>query len=1801
MRKLLLLAVFCAAALAQQQSYPQLGYVRFVTTDPSGACGNPNYVTMNTTTGALLGCKASVWTAIGGGSGGAANISHSCAGTGLTTCAVDITTLGLTTFDSGLIECLAGTTNLAVTTVTAAGGPPLTTVTAGFSAHDGPIVCRVNSSGGNGGATVSIAGTANQLTASGAACTIAGGGTCTLSIPTNPTLPGNTTGTFIGGLTGNVTGNASGSAGTVTSIASHASTELSDTAGIARSSNNLSFFSATSSSQLFGVISDETGGGGVLVGSASPTIVTPTIASFANATHTHQNAAGGGTLDAAAIASGTLGVARGGSGLATLTAHLLYVGNGTTAPNSVAIGTAGQVLTSNGAGLDPTFQNSAGGSPLTTKGDLFGFSTLAARVPIGTDGQVLTADSSQALGLKWAAVSGTGTVTTTGDMTANAILTSAGSAGTVIQAANATATIDPSTGNFGTPGTITVGLGAGNAGAVEYAQGTAPTAGTNSVTVYAPTSVTSYTMRLPGAAATGFVLGTNTSGDVVQSFVASSGSGSVCLTTNCAMTTPDLGTPSALVATNATGIAAGLTAGITNAVKSATTTVNVSAATAPSTGQVLTATDSTHATWQAAAGGGGSVFTGSTATASTGITGTAAAPIISLSDQSVKSPLRFQLAVTASTPVTSLTINNKSAGARFGVVWTQPATNMAAVTLGASVTGTPCAVSQAANAMTEQWFEVSADGSTVYNVSCSSTDPLVDFSTFNVTLPAGSGFVATAANNIGIDSATSLPHIWAGADRTFVLSGPGSSFDALPILTAADTVAYYQINGGADCGDSGHALKYTVSTHLFGCQAITASAGSVALDAITAAGGANSINNGDNAQTWNWSLTTSSASAFKFTENTASTAAGTPFLLNVATLSTSTLNPFQVTAGGTANGVRVNTSGVLSKIGTGSVNADALNGTAFTGTSGHLVSFGAANIPADSGVVAANAVVASSPGAGIAHFAGSTQTVTSSAVSLTADVSGLLPLANGGTAANLTASNGGIFYSTSSAGAILAGTATARQMLQSGASTTPAWSATTWPATTTINRILYSSSTSVIGEITTANGGLLNANASGVPAMTVTPVLGLAGTSTGTIGLSGVTSGVVTIQPASAAGTWSMTMPTSGGSASQFLQTNGSGVTTWATPSGTISGLTTNAIVAAASSSTIATPSTTSTIDSSGNMVLAGTLTTSGGTVTWGTAGGFISPEGTAPTVGFPASGLDGCYADSTQHGYLCSYDNGSLLPLALGPASTTSGHVVSWNSTTGALMADGGAVAANLVVASSPGAGIAHFAGSTQTVTSSALALADMATQAAGTVVANATGSTAAPTATRTLTLGLAGTAAGTIAYSGATAGTFTIGATPNTTASNTLLGPAAVITTGHIVDCTTSSTTCTLHDSGVVTANVVNASSPGAGVAHFAGSTQTVTSSAVALTDLATQAADSMLLNATAGSAAPTAVAMPTSGTNGCAGASNALTYNTTTHALGCNSISAGGAALSSLTAAAGSNTIANGDNPQVWNWALTTTNQSAFTFGETTAGTGPGELLVNIQTKATSTAAPLTITAGGTANGVQVGTTGALIKIGTGSVVADAAAASIALTTPVITTDIHSTSAGSATVGSAALPFGSVYIGTAATNNIKVTGTSAAARVVTIPDVAADSTVVLAATSTTTTQFLAASATAGLGAYRVIATTDLPAVSFTTPGSSKTFSAATPTAIFECTTTCTITMPVPAAGQQYCVRNANNVSTVITFAAIGSSAMYEATAKTSYGTAGTGTLVSGGSVLDQMCLVGKDSTHFDIYSYAGSWVAN
>lgn len=71
--------------------------------------------------------------------------------------------------------------------------------------------------------------------------------------------------------------------------------------------------------------------------------------------------------------------------------------------------------------------------------------------------------------------------------------------------------------------------------------------------------------------------------------------------------------------------------------------------------------------------------------------------------------------------------------------------------------------------------------------------------------------------------------------------------------------------------------------------------------------------------------------------------------------------------------------------------------------------------------------------------------------------------------------------------------------------------------------------------------------------------IGTAGATQGSLLLSGATSGAVTITTAGAAGTWTLTLPANDGDSGQFLQTNGSGTTSWATVTQTFWSLTGNA------------------------------------------------------------------------------------------------------------------------------------------------------------------------------------------------------------------------------------------------------------------------------------------------------------------------------------------------------------------------------------------------------------------------------------------------------------------------------------------------------------------------------------------------------------------------------------------------------------------------------------------------------------------
>ena len=119
--------------------------------------------------------------------------------------------------------------------------------------------------------------------------------------------------------------------------------------GDALTTNPLSQFASTTSDQLRGVISDETGSG-ALVFANSPTLVTPALGTPSSGTLT--NCTG---LPTAGLVDDAVTLAK----MAVGTAGNLITYDASGNPSAVATGTAGQRLTSNGTGAAPTFQSEA--------------------------------------------------------------------------------------------------------------------------------------------------------------------------------------------------------------------------------------------------------------------------------------------------------------------------------------------------------------------------------------------------------------------------------------------------------------------------------------------------------------------------------------------------------------------------------------------------------------------------------------------------------------------------------------------------------------------------------------------------------------------------------------------------------------------------------------------------------------------------------------------------------------------------------------------------------------------------------------------------------------------------------------------------------------------------------------------------------------------------------------------------------------------------------------------------------------------------------------------------------------------------------------------------------------------------------------------------------------------------------------------------------------------------------------------------------------------------------------------------
>lgn len=229
-------------------------------------------------------------------------------------------------------------------------------------------------------------------------------------------------GTFSGNITGNVTGNASGSSGSCTGNSATATTstnvtvadESSDTTCFPlfvtaatgdlapKSASGLTFNSSTDvlsgtfAGNITGnVTGNVSGTSGSTTGNAATATALATARNIggvsfdgtANIDLAGVNSAGNqNTSGTAAGLSATLIVGSGGTGATSLTANGVLIGNGTSAVTAVDLSTKGKILIGDGSGNPQALS-------------------------VGSNDQVLTADSGETTGVKWANAGGGGVST----------------------------------------------------------------------------------------------------------------------------------------------------------------------------------------------------------------------------------------------------------------------------------------------------------------------------------------------------------------------------------------------------------------------------------------------------------------------------------------------------------------------------------------------------------------------------------------------------------------------------------------------------------------------------------------------------------------------------------------------------------------------------------------------------------------------------------------------------------------------------------------------------------------------------------------------------------------------------------------------------------------------------------------------------------------------------------------------------------------------------------------------------------------------------------------------------------------------------------------------------------------------------------------------------------------------------------------------------------------------------------------------------------------------------------------------
>jgi hypothetical protein len=273
-------------------------------------------------------------------------------------------------------------------------------------------------------------------------------------------------------------------------------------------------------------------------------------------------------------------------------------------------------------------------------------------------------------------------------------------------------------------------------------------------------------------------------------------------------------------------------------------------------------------------------------------------------------------------------------------------------------------------------------------------------------------------------------------------------------------------------------------------------------------------------------------------------------------------------------------------------NSGAPSWLANSGTAGYVLSANASSPPSWQAISAIGGTTSvtgdsgsATPLSGAVIISGGTTGLTTSGTSHTLSLTGTLGLSNGGTAASLTATAGGITYSTASALALTTA-GTSGQLLKSAGTSAPGWTTNTYPSTDAQGDILYASAANTISGLAIGSSGNILTVASGVPAWTTatypstTTVSQLLYSSSANV-IGGITTANDAILITSNTGVPSWL---ANGSAGTILKANSGAPPSWVAVSGS------GAITAVAANSGSVTPS-------------AGAITISGGTTGLTTSG----------------------------------------------------------------------------------------------------------------------------------------------------------------------------------------------------------------------------------------------------------------------------------------------------------------------------------------------------------------------------------------------------------------------------------------------------------------------------------------------------------------------------------------------------------------------------------------------------------------------